>query len=224
MNRKHIIIYTDGACEGNPGPGGYGVVLLHGGRRKELSGGYCLTTNNRMELMAAIVGLEALTEPSRVTLYSDSRYMVDAVTKGWARRWQANDWRRKGGEVAANVDLWERLLPLCDRHDVEFVWVRGHAGDPENERADFLSYRAIEHEGLPADEGFDNPPAVEQPPQTGAKITREGQPCRKCGTPVVKRIPKRKREPDQQYYFEYYLSCPNCGTMYLVEDAKRFFD
>lgn len=221
---KHIIIYTDGACAGNPGPGGYGAVLLYDGRRRELSGGYRLTTNNRMELLAAIVGLEALKEPSKVTLYSDSRYLVDAMTKGWARRWQANNWQRKTGEMAANVDLWERLLALCERHDVEFVWVRGHAGNPENERADFLSYKAIERECLPADEGFENPPAVEQPPQSGEKITREGQPCRKCGTPVVKKTPKRKRKPGQQYYFEYYLSCPNCGAMYLLEDAKRFFD
>jgi ribonuclease HI len=124
----YVVIYTDGACLGNPGPGGYGAVLLSGGKRKELSGGFRLTTNNRMELMAAIAGLEALKEPSRVRLYSDSRYMVDSYTNGAAKRWQVNGWMREKKQSAQNVDLWERLLALCARHRGKWE-VEGHAGD-----------------------------------------------------------------------------------------------
>ena len=126
---KRVVIYTDGACIGNPGPGGYGVVLLYGSHRKELSGGFRLTTNNRMEIMAAIVGLSALKTACSVTLYTDSQYLADTITKGWATRWRANGWRRNKKEKALNPDLWTELLDLCVVHDVEFVWVRGHAGN-----------------------------------------------------------------------------------------------
>ena len=136
---KQVDIYTDGACSGNPGPGGIGVVLLFGGHRREISAGYCLTTNNRMELLAAIEGLEALKEPCSVRLFSDSRYLVDAIEKGWVARWKANGWMRNKKEAAVNVDLWERILPLLDAHDVEFIWVRGHAGNVENNRCDELA-------------------------------------------------------------------------------------
>ena len=152
-----VTIHTDGACLGNPGPGGYGVILDHDGRRKELSGGYALTTNNRMELLAAIVGLEALNRDCDVTLYSDSRYLVDAVSKGWAARWRKNGWMRNKREAAVNPDLWERLLNLLERHSVEFRWVRGHSGDPGNERCDALASAAARQEGLGADPGY--PPA-----------------------------------------------------------------
>ena len=151
---EYISIYTDGACINNPGPGGYGVVLLDGSRRRELSGGYRRTTNNRMEMLAAIVGLEALKTRCQVTLYSDSQYLVNAVEKGWAKKWRANGWRRGRGEKALNPDLWERLLALCDRHDVEFRWVPGHAGIPENERCDRLAAEAARQPGLPVDEGY----------------------------------------------------------------------
>ena len=150
-----IIIYTDGASLGNPGPGGYGtVVSLHGGNR-EFSGGFRKTTNNRMELLACIVGLEQLETPSAVTLYSDSRYVVDGITKGWARRWQRNDWRKSNGDQAMNIDLWERLIAFCDRHDVHFIWVKGHAGNPGNERCDQLASQAAAANHLPPDEGFE---------------------------------------------------------------------
>ncbi|HSE96920.1 MAG TPA: ribonuclease HI [Blastocatellia bacterium] len=152
-NRK-VTIYTDGACLGNPGPGGYGVVLLSGDRRKEISGGFRLTTNNRMEIMAAIVGLESLKAPCSVTLYSDSQYLVDAMMKGWAARWRANGWRRNKKDKAINPDLWKRLLDLCSRHRVEFVWVRGHAGNRENERCDKLSRLAASQPDLPEDTGY----------------------------------------------------------------------
>jgi len=141
---KKITIYTDGACSGNPGPGGYGVVLIHNAHRKELSGGEKETTNNRMETLAAIVALEALNQPCEVALYSDSKYLVDAIEKGWARRWRENNWMRNKKDPALNVDLWERLLPLTDKHKVSFHWVKGHAGNPENERCDELARGAIQ--------------------------------------------------------------------------------
>ena len=149
-----VAIYTDGACTGNPGPGGYGAVLLYGEHRRELSGGYAETTNNRMELMAAIVGLEALKQPCDVTLYSDSKYLVDAIEKGWVRKWKSNDWMRNRRERAINPDLWERLLSLTERHNVAFKWVRGHAGVKENERCDQLATTAAKGKGLPADPGY----------------------------------------------------------------------
>ena len=136
---KHVDIFTDGACSGNPGPGGYGVILRYKGVNKELSGGEPNTTNNRMELTAVITGLAALKEPCEVTLYSDSRYIIDAIQKGWAKKWQANHWMRNAKEPALNADLWEQLLGLLERHPVTFVWVKGHAGHPENERCDQLA-------------------------------------------------------------------------------------
>ena len=138
---KKVTIYTDGACRGNPGPGGYGVILEYGAARRELSGGEAVTTNNRMELMAAIEGLSALKEACEVTLYSDSKYLVDAINEGWARSWQRTSW--KNGK-AKNPDLWERLLSLLDVHRVSFCWVRGHDGHPENERCDVLATTAAD--------------------------------------------------------------------------------
>jgi ribonuclease HI len=138
---KHMVIYTDGACLGNPGPGGYGVVLLHGKDRKEFSRGFRLTTNNRMEMLACIVGLQTLTEPYAVTLYSDSQYVINSMTKGWAKRWKKNKWKRNGENVP-NADLWEKMLDLCDKHKVKFNWVRGHSGNKENERCDQLARQA----------------------------------------------------------------------------------
>lgn len=139
MGQKHVSIYTDGACSGNPGPGGYGVILSWNGVEKELSGGEAETTNNRMELTAVIVGLEALKVPCVVELYTDSRYIVDAMEKGWAVRWRSNGWMRNKKERALNPDLWERLLQLCQVHTVTFHWVKGHAADPKNNRCDQLA-------------------------------------------------------------------------------------
>jgi ribonuclease HI len=153
---KHVTIYTDGGCINNPGPGGYGAVLLFDSRRKKLSGGYRRTTNNRMEIYAAIAGLEALKEPCRVTLYSDSQYLVNAMEKGWAQRWQANGWQRNKKEKALNPDLWERLLALCEIHTVRFEWVRGHAGHSENELCDSLATTAARGNDLAVDEGYEN--------------------------------------------------------------------
>lgn len=152
---KQVTLYTDGACINNPGPGGYGALLLYDSHRKELSAGYRMTTNNRMEILAAIAGLEVLKEPCQVSLYSDSQYLVNAIEKGWARRWQANGWKRNSKEKAVNPDLWERLLALCRIHKIEFKWVRGHAGHPENERCDELATSAARGAHLAIDEGYE---------------------------------------------------------------------
>ena len=153
---KSVTLHTDGACSGNPGPGGYGAVLQFGEHRKEISGGFALTTNNRMELLAVIRGLEGLKESCAVTIYSDSKYIVDAVNKGWAERWRSNGWRRNKREKAINPDMWARLLDLLKTHDVEFRWVKGHAGNPGNERADALAVAASKGGDLAVDEGYEN--------------------------------------------------------------------
>jgi ribonuclease HI len=152
---KSIEIYADGACLGNPGPGGYGVVLLHGSRRKELSGGFRLTTNNRMELMGAIVALRALKQRCKVRLHSDSQYLVKAMNNKWPQTWQKNNWTRGRKEPVKNPDLWQELLELSEKHDVEFIWVPGHSGIVENERADRLSVLAAEQPDLPPDPGYE---------------------------------------------------------------------
>ncbi len=136
---KHVNIYTDGACRGNPGIGGWGAILVYNGHEKELSGGETCTTNNRMELTAAIRALEVLKEPCAVTLTSDSRYLVDGVTRGWAASWRARGWIKGDKTPALNPDLWGQLLDLLEKHKVEFVWVHGHAGHPYNERCDALA-------------------------------------------------------------------------------------
>ncbi len=151
-----VIIHTDGACLGNPGPGGFGVVLIHDSHRKEMSGGFRKTTNNRMEVLAAITGLGTLREQYDVTLYSDSKYLVDAVEKGWAQRWKANGWRRNRKEFALNTDLWEELLNLCGRHIVKFKWVKGHSGNIENERCDRLAVQAANGGQLAPDRGYES--------------------------------------------------------------------
>lgn len=138
-NLTFVEIFTDGACSGNPGPGGWGTILRCNGTEKELSGGEKETTNNRMELLAVINGLEALNRRCKVRIYSDSKYVVDGITKGWAEGWRKNDWKKSDKKPALNPDLWERLLDQLALHDYEFVWVKGHDGHPENERCDRLA-------------------------------------------------------------------------------------
>ena len=135
----NVTIYTDGACSGNPGPGGYGAILMYGQHKKELSGGERNTTNNRMELMGVITALKALNRPCTVDLYTDSQYVVNAIEKGWARKWQANGWMRNKKEPALNSDLWQILLELLELHSVTFHWVKGHAANPYNNRCDELA-------------------------------------------------------------------------------------
>lgn len=141
---RDVNLYTDGACKGNPGPGGWGAILVAGGREKELSGGEANTTNNRMELLGAIAAFEALRYPCRVVFTSDSRYVVDGLEKGWAASWQKRGWKKSDGKAALNPDLWERLLKAVAPHEVTYVWVKGHAGHPYNERCDALAVAEAE--------------------------------------------------------------------------------
>ena len=145
--KKQVTIYTDGACRGNPGPGGWGAILVYGEHRKELSGGEAETTNNRMELLAAIEGLSALRESCEVRLTSDSKYLVDAIRLGWLEEWQRRGWRLKSGGAVKNSDLWQRLSELLSRHDVTLEWVKGHAGHAYNERCDELATAAADSFG-----------------------------------------------------------------------------
>ena len=146
---KTVTIYTDGACSGNPGPGGWGAILEYGGKEKELSGGEAMTTNNRMELMGVITALEALKEPCAVELYSDSKYVTEALEKGWAVSWRARGWKRADKKPALNPDLWSRLLELCETHQVTCHWVKGHAENEKNNRCDELAVAARERLGTP---------------------------------------------------------------------------
>ena len=155
MTKSDVIMYIDGACLGNPGPGGYGVIIEANGTRVEKSGGFCLTTNNRMEIMAAIIGLEFLKERCKVIIFSDSQYLVRAITDGWARKWQANGWMRNKKDLALNPDLWECLLKLCQTHDVEFRWVRGHNNHTENEYCDRLANETAQRADLPHDSVYE---------------------------------------------------------------------
>ncbi len=152
-----IQIFTDGACKGNPGPGGYGVVLIARERKRELSGGFRKTTNNRMELMACIVGLRSLKRPCSVVLTSDSKYVVNAMVKGWARKWRSRGWKLSPSKPAKNSDLWTVLLDLCDKHTVDFQWIKGHSEHAENERCDELAVAASQCKELPADLYFESP-------------------------------------------------------------------
>lgn len=216
-----IIMYTDGGAEPNPGVGGIGVVLLYNEHRKEHFQGYELTTNNRMELMAIIVGLNLLKRKSKVQVYSDSKYVVDALNLGWVNNWKNNNWYKKK-DKAENVDLWIQLLALIDKHQVSFSWVKGHADNVENERCDALATQGIHADKKEVDTEYVN--RAERGEDYG-KVLKEGDECKKCGTPVVKRIPKNRKIKDKnKYYYEYYLLCPQCSSQYNVESAKREID
>jgi ribonuclease HI len=154
-SKGRIIIYTDGGSINNPGPGGYGAVIINGSDIREISKGYRLTTNNRMELLACIAGLSAVEKPAAIVLYSDSQYVVNGMTKGWAEKWRANGWMRTKTEPARNPDLWERMLKLCAKHDVQFKWVKGHAGIAGNERCDELATLAANGTHLAVDRGYE---------------------------------------------------------------------
>jgi ribonuclease HI len=153
---SEVTIYTDGACSGNPGPGGYGVLMQSGKHTKELSQGYRKTTNNRMELMAVTAGLKSLVRACEVTLYSDSRYVVDSIEKGWAKGWRARGWIKADKQPAQNADLWVLALEQLERHKVKLVWVKGHASNPGNNRCDELAVAATKGGALLVDAGFEN--------------------------------------------------------------------
>lgn len=154
MTKKHVTIHTDGSCHGNPGPGGWAAIMQCGDTVKELSGGFRRTTNNRMEILAAIEGLTALKESCGVDLHTDSRYLMDAVEKNWLGNWQRNGWKTAAKKPVKNKDLWTRLLPLLKEHDVKFHWVKGHSGDPLNERCDELANIEADAPGQPEDDGM----------------------------------------------------------------------
>ncbi len=154
--QDEVTIYTDGACTGNPGPGGYAAIIIHSEGQREIAKGFRLTTNNRMEMMAAIAALRELPERSKVHLYSDSQYLVNGMRQGWARRWKANGWRRSGNAPALNPDLWEELLRLSQEHDVQWHWIRGHADHAFNKRCDKLSTIHAEHHATDIDLVYEN--------------------------------------------------------------------
>ena len=211
-------MYTDGGCEPNPGAGGFGVVLAHPKKRSEVSGGFRLTTNNRMEIYAAIAGLELLKKPCQVNLYSDSQYVVKAMTEGWLTAWKTKNWWHTNTKRRENYDLWQRLDQLCMTHQVQFRWVKGHAGHQENERCDQLAMAALRQPNLPADEGYEN-----RSDNDGVRPEmQEGDSCLKCSVPVIKQTGRKK--PKRDFYYEFFLYCPGCKATYQVESAKRFVE
>lgn len=236
-----IDLYSDGGAEPNPGKGGFGIILSYKGRKKEFSQGYRLTTNNRMELMGVIHGLEQLKTKAVVNVYCDSRYVIDGIIKGWAAKWKSKNWYRTKENLASNHDLWDRLLLLItSQEEVRFNWIKGHFGHPENERCDELANMALNGENLLEDSvyeeelfnktGFEysstslvpiNYPAIVT--QKERRIKAEGDLCRKCESAVIYKPSKKKQlKPGQTYYFEYYFLCPKCKTVYFIEEAKRF--
>jgi len=151
---KEVTIYTDGSSRGNPGPGGYGTLLIYQGKEKELSGGFAKTTNNRMEMMAALVGLQSLKEPCKVTVISDSKYLIDAMAKGWIHGWKKKGWSRGPNKPLKNADLWKLISGAIIGHQINWMWVKGHAGQTENERCDILATNAADEPNKPQDTGF----------------------------------------------------------------------
>ena len=237
--RPHVTIYTDGAAEPNPGQGGYGVVLLHPAKRLELSKGFELTTNNRMELLAVIAGLEKLTKPCRVTVYSDSKYVVNAIDKGKILIWQKANWFRTRSQRAKNPDLWERYLIAAATHEVKLEWIKGHAGHEHNERCDELAGEAARGPKLEVDVGYlsetqristvttDGSESLQKVSTSTSKVKHRvpGEPCRNCGTPLVKApVKRKKRKPGQTHYYEWLLRCNGCKAIYLVEEAMRLIE
>lgn len=227
-----IQLYSDGGAEPNPGKGGFGVILSYKGVKKEFFKGYEMTTNNRMELMGVIFGLEQLKTKSNVQVFTDSKYVIDGITKGWAEKWKKNGWKRDKNNIAINYDLWDRLLNAISEHIVEFIWVKGHSGHLENERCDALANCGINSNDLLVDVGYESKNVESEQStldvttlysQNKIKIEKEGDKCRKCKVPVLKKVRSntKKLKPNQTYYFDYVLLCPSCNTMYLTEDAKR---
>lgn len=165
---NHVTIYTDGGAISNPGPGGYGVILRSHDQQREFSGGFRHTTNNRMEIMAAIVGLRELTEPCTVIIYTDSQYLANAINKGWAQRWRTNGWKRNRKDRALNSDLWEELLTLSEQHQITFEWLRGHSGHPENERCHILVQQVVaDPHRLPPDTAYEQQSAQQSVERQG---------------------------------------------------------
>ena len=220
-----INLFADGGAEPNPGKGGFGVIISSDEGAREFSKGFKLTTNNRMELMGVIYGLEQIEPNSNIHVYSDSRYVVDGISKGWAEKWKLKNWYRTINKKAINSDLWEKLLDLIDQQNkVTFSWIRGHNGHHENERCDKLAQLALNSNDLFDDKGYiygnENKKQVSIPNPINRIASTN---CRKCNTTLIKKPRKdMKLKPNQEYYYEYSLLCPRCKTQYLVERAKRF--
>lgn len=226
-----VYIYSDGWANPNPGPGGYGVVMKCGDHQKDFSGGYKRTTNNRMELMGAITGFSKLKTRSRVILCTDSQYTINGLQKWWAKKWKANNWFRTGSQKAINYDLWEILLDLAEKHQVEYEWIKGHNGHLENELCDELATLAMNRDDLLIDEWFIETPEKQKPlsrissqENSGCidQFKKTGTNCKKCDHPLVKKTPKHtKKTLEKEYYYEYYHHCISCKTNYMLPEAKR---
>lgn len=233
-----VDIFSDGWANPNPWKWAYWVILIYKWIKKEFSAGYKLTTNNRMELTWAITWLEKLTKKSKVNLYTDSQYTINGIELGWAKKWKENNWYRTKTEKAVNYDLWEKLLDLVEKHEVKFHWVKWHNGHLENERCDELATLTMNMDNLiddinyiPSDEELQkmtsnflqkNNVSDKKIIDKNIKVLKSGDACRKCWTSVEKKMPKHTaKTKTQNYYYEYYLSCPGCKTNYMVDSAKR---
>jgi len=239
MTKKldEVHIFSDGWANPNPGPGGYGVILKSWDYQKDFSQWYKRTTNNRMELMWAIVGFQKLKNRSKVTLNTDSQYTINGLEKWWAQKWKANNWLKSDKKKAQNWDLWEILLWEYEKHDVSFNWIKGHNGHLENELCDELATLAMQRNDLRVDEWYVETPKTKQNPLSILSNTSLNSPlreemksqfesawmnCKKCQNPLVIKYPKHtKKTLEKQYYYEYYHHCVACKTNYMLEAAKR---
>lgn len=229
MSLPEVHIFSDWGANPNPGPGGYGVILKYGDHKKDFSQGYKKTTNNRMELMGAITGLQKLKARSKVILTTDSQYTINGIQKWWAKKWRANNWFRTGTQKAQNWDLWEILLLEVEKHDVHFAWIKWHTGHIENEFCDELATLAMQKKDLLVDTWYIEAP--EKPKQTKTTSSKlwlisefelTGTDCKKCLNPLEKKYPKHtKKTLLKEYYYEYYHHCPACKTNYMLQEAKR---
>lgn len=230
-SQQLVHIFSDGWANPNPGPGGYGVILKYGEHQKDLSQGYTKTTNNRMELRWVIAGLQSLKKESLVIITTDSQYTINGIQKGWAKKWQANNWIRTGSQKAQNWDLWEILLAEIQKHTVTFQWIKWHTGHFENELCDELATLAMRRNDLLLDSGYIQTPSSPQislintslSTNTGSNSWKKtGKECKKCWAELEKKTPKHtKKTLQKQYYYEYYHHCPSCKTNYMLEQAKR---
>jgi len=226
MNIPEVHIFSDWGANPNPGPGAYGVIMEYRGVKKEFSGGYKKTTNNRMELRWVITGLSKLKKKSKVTIFTDSQYTINGIEKWWAKKWKANNWRKGDKKLATNSDLWGQLLDVLEKHEVNFYWVKGHNGHLENERCDELATLAMKRKELLIDEWFIESSEKKKfsPEQIilDPDAEKTGTNCKKCNNPLVKKLPKHtKKTLLKEYYYEYYHHCPACKTNYMLQEAKR---
>jgi len=221
-----VHIFSDWGANPNPGPGAYGVIMEYRWVKKEFSGGYKKTTNNRMELTGVITGLSKLKTRSKVTIFTDSQYTINGIEKWWAVKWRANNWKKADKKTATNHDLWWKLLDLTQKHDVSFYWIKGHNGHIENERCDELATLAMKKKNLWVDTWF-----IENPEKLKLSIEqvvididaeKTWTQCKKCDNDLIVKYPKHsKKTLEKEYYYEYYHPCPACKTNYMLEEAKR---